>query len=115
MRKSPLSCHGQNRSANNSELAIDTEFNHFISSVRKPFVDFDDLMTSIGKTLEETSPVIIAIDIFNPDSLDKSVSTRESYFNTLINYYGNPLTETHGNETITADPIIDKIKKQKLK
>ena len=113
MLKSPLSCHAQNRSASNSELSVDIQFNNFISSVRKPFVN--DLMTSIEKTLEETSSVLIAFDIFNPDSLDKSVSTRKSCVNALINYYGNPLTDTHENDTVTVDPLIDKIRKQKLK
>ena len=110
MLNGPLSCHAQNRSASNSELAVDAQFNHFISSVRKPFVN--DLMTSIEKTIEETLPVLIEFDIFNPDSFDKSVSTRKSYVNTLINYYGNPLTERYENDTVTVGPIIDKIKKK---
>ena len=67
-------------------------------------------MTEIEKGLEETPLELTAVDIFNPDSLDKSVSTRKSYASPLINHYGNPLTDTHDNDTFTAVPIIDKIK-----
>ena len=47
--------------------------------------------------------VLTAFDIFNPDSLDKI----KSCVNTLINHYGNSLTVSHENDTVTADLIIN--------
>ena len=65
-------------------------------------------MTEIEKALEETSQVLTAFDIFNPDSLDKSGSTKKSFVSALINYSGNHLTDTHEKDTNAA--IIDEIK-----
>ena len=31
----------------------------------------------------------------------------------MINHYEYPLADTHKNDTVTADPIIDKIKNKK--
>lgn len=94
---SELSC--QNRSACNFQLAVDTQINHFISSVRKPFAN--DLMTDLEKGID--------VDIFYLDKLDKKVSIEKTHFITLIDHDGNPLTDMHENDTVMADPIIDKI------
>ena len=58
-------------------------------------------------------PVLTSFYILHPDNLDKSVLTRKSYINTLINHYEYPLADTHKNDTVTADRIIDKIKNKK--
>ena len=84
----------------------DTQINHFILSVGKPLIN--DLMTEIEKALEETSQVLTAFDIFNPDNLDKSGSTKKSFVSALINYSGNTLTDTHEKDTNAA--IIDESK-----
>ena len=89
----------QNRSACNFQLAVDTQINQFISSVRKPFAN--DLMTDLEKGID--------VDIFYLDKLDKKVSIEKTHFITLIDHDGNPLTDMHENDTVMADPIIDKI------
>ena len=94
-------------------MAVGIKFIDLVSSVGKQF--FNDMMAEIEKGLEETLPVLTAFYILNPDNLVKSVLTRKSYINTLINHYENPLADTHENDTVTADRIIDKMKDKKLK
>ena len=51
----------------------------------------------------------IDVDIFYLDKLDKKVSIKKTHVITLIDHDGNRLTDMHENDTVMADPIIDKI------
>ena len=63
------------RTASDVDQDVDKIISTFILTTGKPFIN--DLMTEIEKAMNETSPVLSAFDMFNPQSSDMSYSTRK--------------------------------------
>ena len=57
--------------------------------------------------MEETSPVLSAFDLFNPDVICKDNNTRNAFLKTLIDHYRQPITDRYENHTTTTIPVIN--------
>ena len=65
-----------------------------------------DLIAEITDVMEETSPVLPAFDLFNPDVICKD-NTRNAFLKTLIDHYRQPITDHYENHTTTQIPVIN--------
>ena len=66
-----------------------------------------DLIAEITDVMEETSPVLSAFDLFNPDVICKDNNTRNAFLKTLIDHYRQPITDRYENHTTTTIPVIN--------
>ena len=65
-----------------------------------------DLSAEITDVMEETSPVLPAFDLLNPDVICKD-NTRNAFLKTLIDHYRQPITDHYENHTTTTIPVIN--------
>ena len=66
-----------------------------------------DLIPEIMDAMEETSPVLSAFDLCNPDAIYKNNDTCNAFLKTLIDHYGQPITDRYENDTTTTIPVIN--------
>ena len=66
-----------------------------------------DLIAEITSAMEETSPVLSAFNLFNPDAIYKDNNTRNAFLKTLIDHYRQPITDRYENHTTTTIIIIN--------
>ena len=66
-----------------------------------------DLIAEVTDAMEKTSPVLSTLDLFNPDAIYKDNDTRNAFLKTLIDHYGQPITDRCENHTTTTIPVIN--------
>ena len=66
-----------------------------------------DLIAEITSAMEETSPVLSAFSLFNPDAIYKDNNTGNAFLKTLIDHYGQPITDRYKNHTTTTIIVIN--------
>ena len=67
------------------------------------------LIAKINDAMEETSPVLLSFDLFNPEAIYKDDKTRRDYLKTLIEHYGECKSNNYENDKITAIPVSNKV------
>ena len=86
---------------------IKTQVNHFLHTVGYNFVD--SLLVEINKVLEETTDILVAYDVFNPDNYKReSLLYCEEKFTVLANHYGSEIFDEMNRDTVHAAPLISK-------
>ena len=85
--------------------SVDGKINQFIGSTGMRMIT--DLIAEITDAMEERSPVLSAFDLFNPDAIYKDNDTRNAFLKTLIDHYGQPITDRYENHTTTTIPVIN--------
>ena len=68
-----------------------------------------NIVAKVNGTVQETSPVLSAFNLFNPDAVFKDVKSWKDLFKTLTNHYSQVKTDHYENNTTTAIPIIDAV------
>ena len=90
----------------NTEFAsVDGKINQFIGRTGMRMIT--DFITEITDVIEETSPVLSAFAFLNPDEIYKDNDTRNAFLKTLIDHYGQPITDRYENHTSTTIPVIN--------
>ena len=87
--------------------SVNDQIAKFVTNIGKPLVA--DLVLEINDAMKETSPVLTAFDLFNPDSLDKSLETRKEYLKTFCNHYGEPRTDDFEHHENTVLPVVNSL------
>ena len=90
----------------NVDTDIPEKINGFITTVAAPMIDH--LIKEITDAMKETSPVLTAFDLFNPNSLNKSTEKHKQDLEVLCQHYGQVLIDDYENVTVTAEPIVNK-------
>ena len=78
----------------------------------------DHLIKEITDAMKETSPVLTAFDLFNPNSLNKSTEKHKQDLEVLCQHYGQVLIDDYEHVTVTARGgyrIFFKYSKKKIK
>ena len=91
----------------NVDTDIPEKINGFITTVAAPMIDH--LIKEITDAMKETSPVLTAFDLFNPNSLNKSTEKHKQDLEVLCQHYGQVLIDDYENVTVTAEPIVNNV------
>lgn len=68
-----------------------------------------NIVAKVNGTVQETSPVLSAFNLFNPDAVFKDIKSWKDLFKTLTNHYSQVKMDHYENNTTTAIPIIDAV------
>ena len=90
-----------------NEHSIDDTIIEFVRKTGEPIIT--NLIVEVNDTMQETSPVLSAFDLFNPGAVFKDDKSRKEFFNTLTFHYGQPKTDRFENDTVTGIPIINSV------
>ena len=71
-----------------NEHSIDDTIIEFVRKTGEPMIT--NLIAEVNDAMQETSPVLSAFDLFNPDAVFKDDKSRKAIFNTLTDHYGQP-------------------------
>ncbi|XP_064614032.1 protein FAM200B-like [Liolophura sinensis] len=77
----------------------------FKQTVARPFLH--SLLQELEDAISINNPVLKHFDVFNP-SLKPQVSDRLAHLDALIEFYGDTQLDTHGGETNTSYPLINR-------
>ena len=66
-----------------------------------------DLIAEIMDAMEETSPVLPAFNLFNPHAIYKDNDIHNVFLKTMIDHYGQPITDCYENHKTTTIPVIN--------
>ena len=90
-----------------NEHPVDDTIIGFARKTGEPMIT--NLIAEVNDAMQETSPVLPAFDLFNPDAVFKDDKSQKEFFNTLTNHYGQPKTDRFENDTVTGMPIINSV------
>ena len=94
-------------SQDNKLSSIDNVIIAFVRKTSEPMIT--NIIATVNGTVQETSPVLSAFNLFNPDAVFKDVKSWKDLFKTLTNHYSQVKTDHYENNTTTAIPIIDAV------
>ena len=90
-----------------NEHSIDDTIIEFVRKTGESMIT--NLIAEVNDAMQETSPVLSAFDLFNPDVVFKDDKSRKEFFSTLTDHYGQPKTDRFENDTVTEIPIINSV------
>ena len=94
-------------SQDNKLSSIDNVIIAFVRKTSEPMIT--NIIATVNGTVQETSPVLSAFNLFNPDAVFKDIKSWKDLFKTLTNHYSQVKTDHYENNTTTAIPIIDAV------
>ena len=100
-------CLSKELKSRDNEHSIDDTIIEFVRKTGEPMIT--NLIAEVNDAMQETSPVLSAFDLFNPDAVFKDDKSRKEFFNTLTDHYGQPKTDRFENDTVTGIPIINSV------
>ena len=78
------------RSHDNEHNSVNDIISTFITTTGQPVIT--SLIAEVKDAMHETSPVLSAFNLFNPDAVFKDVELRKEYFRILTNRFGQKQT-----------------------